>query len=236
MHCACIKGSPIEILELLILIYPEAISQKDNEGRSPFERALENVGTNADGPAVIRYLLKTDKNLVNNICSTDQHSLEFLLGSMNPYGSMRVNKEDIKARTRYCEAFKCILEADPDDDNRFFSALQNLPQFLKEDAFQHTVESRSLSQRRKFLQLDLFFSTFEPKLFQDFMIRGLESDDSKICLDWMNKRSCMRSVVFWMMVHLYGHCVWLGKKVSFEYIKDFVAIVLMVDTIPLLDH
>jgi hypothetical protein len=196
---------PEEVLELLILIHPGAMTCKDSKGRTPFLCALESVGSSSNGPATIKYFLDKDKTLVNTRCSNGNHPLTFL---QQESGSVSKNEEK---RARYRDSLKCILEANPDQNLGFFRALENLPNFMQEDVFIYTLEDEKLSKCQKHIQMDIFFTTFRPTTFQSVMIRSLESNNSKECMDWMNKQSCKPSVVFSLMIQLYMHCIWIGK-------------------------
>ena len=185
---------------------PEAILYEDAKERIPFECALENAGHSPYGPATIKFLLRKDNHLVNVPCSQARHSVQFFVDSMQGMRTSAIS------RPQYCEAFSYLLEARPHETDSFLQAMMGLPSFLKEDAFQFTVKTSKLSQQRKHLQMDIFFSSFSPLMFRSLMVQNLDSDKYKDCLDWMNNKSCNRSVVFYMMFRLYMHCAWVGKK------------------------
>jgi hypothetical protein len=216
---------PEEVLKLLIQIHPDAMTCKDSKQRTPFQCALESVGNSSNGPATIKYLLDDDKTLVNTKCSNGKHPLTFL---QQGYGSISKNG---KKRARYSDSLKCILGANPDQNLGFFRALENLDNFLQEDVFIHTLEDEKLSKCRKHIQMDIFFTTFRPKTFQSVMIRSLESNNSKECMDWMNKQSCKRSVVFFLMIQLYMHCLWIGK-LSLHQEKGYLVTLLVCSRCP----
>ena len=201
-----------EIVELLFFVYPDAMSRRDDKGRTPFQCALESVRKYPNAPATIQYLLSRDKTLVNTKCSNDRHPLDFLQRTSRIW-----DHKDSSKRARYRDSLKYMLEAEPDQDFGFFKVLEGLDPFLQEDVFVHTLDDPNMTTEQKHIQMDIFFTTFRPETFKTVMVRNLlesskGASNATTCMDWMNKQSKKRSVVCGLMAQLYLQIACMGTS------------------------
>jgi len=129
LHYACAYGISKEALAVLTAASTESITATDTKGRTPLHFAMGNADR-AASPAVVQHLLKANVSIVNLADKDGLTPLNLLSTQAN-----RLEKSDQKAECN--NAKKCLelyLKASPHASSDFFTALQSLPEFLREQA------------------------------------------------------------------------------------------------------
>ena len=111
---------------MLTSAYDQGIMTRDYQGRTPLTFALSNAGRKAS-PVAVRLLLNSNKDMVN---STG--------GGPSPVKTLAQFAQNRAFETAERESvLKCLehlLSFNPDPTADFFTALQSLPEWLKERA------------------------------------------------------------------------------------------------------
>lgn len=141
LHYACAYGATEESLYVLTESHLDAATTMDRVGRTPLHYALSNAGRKT-APVAVRLLLGLDKNLVNSI-GGGPLPLQFLA----EYAAT-VKKEDNEQRESVSACMKHLLAEKPTNPPPdFFTALQSLPEFLRERVVVMTTVQDLLNQK-----------------------------------------------------------------------------------------
>eukprot|EP00536_Pseudo-nitzschia_multiseries_P005140 jgi/Psemu1/238255/estExt_Genewise1.C_930096 len=125
LHYACLYGATEDFLHILIDAYPQGVASKDRFDRVPLHYSLSNAGR-PNAPAAVRLLLGLKPDLVNTpgIARMFSGSDAVRRGT----DSSTFSSESVE------ECLKRFLAAKPYPTADFFTALQSLPQRLREKA------------------------------------------------------------------------------------------------------
>jgi hypothetical protein len=158
LHYACAYGISKEALAVLTEASPESITARDTKGRTPLHFAMGNADR-AASPAVVQHLLTINMSIVNLADKDGLTPLHLL--------STQANRLTVAEQKAECNnAKKCLelyLKASPSASSDFFTALQSLPTFLREQAvvtpYVQDVINYQISNRfhTMILMLDLIF-------------------------------------------------------------------------------
>ncbi|VEU40414.1 unnamed protein product [Pseudo-nitzschia multistriata] len=151
LHYACLYGATEDFLRILTDAYPQGVAARDRFDRVPLHYSLSNAGR-PNAPAAVRLLLGLDPGLVNipGIARTlsgsdavrryaDQGSGG---GRKKAHGGNRPSSEPAGAASDASafssasveECLRRFLAAKPRPTADFFTALQSLPEALREKA------------------------------------------------------------------------------------------------------
>lgn len=158
LHYACAYGISKEALAVLTEASPESIMARDTKGRTPLHFAMGNADR-AASPSVVQHLLTINMSIVNLADKDGLTPLHLL--------STQANRLTVVEQKAECNnAKKCLelyLKASPNASSDFFTALQSLPTFLREQAvvtpYVQDVINYQISNRfhTMILMLDLIF-------------------------------------------------------------------------------
>lgn len=136
--------------------YDKAITTTDRFGRTPLHFALSNAGRES-APAAVRLLLSSHKKIVNTISGGP-----LPLRVLQEFAS-NVPKDDLQSRESVFRCLELLLSFNPDPTADFFTALQSLPDWLRERAVVMPIVQLLLNEKiaQRFptgvLLSDLFF-------------------------------------------------------------------------------
>lgn len=122
-----LQGTSEENLYILTGVHEDGITSEDKLGRTPLRFALSNAG-NKTSPAAVRLLLSLRRDIVN---ASKGESLP--LRVLAEYAAT-VRKGETEKRESVLKCLEHILSFNPDPTADFFTALQSLPEWLKERA------------------------------------------------------------------------------------------------------
>ena len=146
IHFAAAYGASEAALEALSSFCPRSLYAKENTGRSPLHYAMANAH-NDTSPKVLRFLLKNLDNdssvdEVDNEGNLPLHLMSLRVEGMgNDTVQDNESKENVKACLRIYLDSKPILTAD------CLTALQSLPQWLRDTAVTHSHVQKILNRR-----------------------------------------------------------------------------------------
>lgn len=156
LHYACAYGAAEDCLIVLTDAYPDAVSFMDQRFRTPLHFTLSNAGRPA-AAAAVRLLLGLNRDLVN---AKDGSPLPMKV--LAEFASLQSAQQ--KEERDSCKAcLKHLIAAHPIPTPDFFTALQQLPDFLKEIAvvMRHVQELLNYKIAERFctliLMLDFYF-------------------------------------------------------------------------------
>ena len=132
---ACAYGTTTAVLEVLINQEPQSTSAKELKGRTPLHLAMVNAHRSAS-PSVVKYLLENCPSEVINMSDESGNLPISLLAMIAKLGH---DKPD--ARKNAADCLDNYLEAKPAPTADFLSAVQSLPEWLRDKA----VSSRHLN-------------------------------------------------------------------------------------------
>jgi ankyrin repeat protein len=141
LHLACAFGRSEATLYVLTDAYPDAVTTVDNKQRTPLHFVLSNAGRKS-APAAVRLLLSLNTDLVNAAGGGPLPLL--VLAQFSRTGIDRANEEQLDA-VQGC--LRHILSSRPKPTPEFFSALQRLPAFLREEAVVITSVQKMLNDK-----------------------------------------------------------------------------------------
>ena len=108
--------------------YPEAISTRDRNNRTPLHFALSNA-SRAASPGAVRHLLELDPSLANS------NGGALPLRVLADFSQTLKSEDDASSpRASVLKCLEHLLNANPDPTADFFTALQALPSWLQERA------------------------------------------------------------------------------------------------------
>jgi len=186
MHYASAYGTTVEVLEVLLENYPESITKRENKGRNPLHLAMVNAHRKSS-PKVVGFLLEMNAAEIINTYDDDNHLPIHLLAMASKFPP-----EKILERKNAADCLKLYLNAKPKASADFLSAIQTLPEWLRDiavisghiqDILNHKIVMRFPTM---ILILDLLFLILAIVLFElstgatiDYLFTGDESEKAK---------------------------------------------------------
>lgn len=128
MHYASAYGTTREVLEVLIEAYPESITKRENKGRNPLHLAMVNAHRTSS-PKVVEFLLEVNAAEIINVYDDDSHLPLHLLSMASKFP-----EEKIMERKNASDCLKLYLNARPKATPDFLTAIQTLPEWLRDIA------------------------------------------------------------------------------------------------------
>jgi len=124
MHYACAYGTTREVLQVLLENYPESTTKRENKGRNALHLAMVNAHRKSS-PKVVGFLL--EKNAAEIINSYDnEHHL--------PIHLLAMASRNVQDRENAINCLKLYLKAKPKATADFLTAIQTLPEWLRDIA------------------------------------------------------------------------------------------------------
>ena len=166
MHYASAYGTTTEVLEVLLENYPESITKRENKGRNPLHLAMVNAHRKSS-PKVVGFLLEKNAAEIVNTYDDDNHLPIHLLAMASKFPP-----EKVMERKNAAECLKLYLDAKPKASADFLTAIQTLPEWLRDiavisdhiqDILNHKIVMRFPTM---ILILDLFFLILAITLFE----------------------------------------------------------------------
>lgn len=161
MHYACAYGTSSVVLKVLADAYPDSLTAREQKGRTPMHLAMVNAHRDAS-PGVIKFLLEGEGSTTVNRRDHDGflplHLLAKGLENYRADGSMQ--------RNNVSECLRMYLNAGPNPDADFLTALQDLPDWLQDTAVINMHVRNILNQKiiqrfpTSILMLDGYFLLF----------------------------------------------------------------------------
>mmetsp|Transcript_9093 Transcript_9093/g.12614 ORF Transcript_9093/g.12614 Transcript_9093/m.12614 type:complete len:884 (-) Transcript_9093:140-2791(-) len=128
IHYACAYGTRAAVLEVLVKAYPDGIFAKEESGRTPLHLAMVNAHRPAS-LSVLSFLLQERGADIINI-SDNYGFLPLHLLAM----ACRLSADKVEERRNATECLRMYLAAQPKPTADFLSALQALPDWLRDEA------------------------------------------------------------------------------------------------------
>eukprot|EP00986_Skeletonema_menzelii_P021064 scaffold33080_cov148-Skeletonema_menzelii.AAC.1 len=128
MHYASAYGTTREVLEVLLEAYPESITKRENKGRTPLHLAMVNAHRKSS-PKVVGFLLEVNAAEIINVYDDDSHLPIHLLSMASKFP-----EEKIMERKNASDCLKLYLNARPKATADFLTAIQTLPEWLRDIA------------------------------------------------------------------------------------------------------
>jgi len=130
MHYACAYGSHPAVLEVLGNVYPESLTAKEDNGRTPMHLAMVNAHR-AASPNTLAFLLSSEEAR-STINTRDRDG--FLPLHLLALGLKGYRVEDPEKQMNVSEALSMYLAAEPFPTADFLTAIQDLPEWLQDTA------------------------------------------------------------------------------------------------------
>lgn len=128
MHYASAYGTTREVLEVLLEVYPESITKRENKGRLPLHLAMVNAHRKSS-PKVVGFLLEVNAAEIINVYDDDNHLPIHLLSMASKFP-----EEKIMERQNASDCLQLYLDARPKATADFLTAIQTLPEWLRDIA------------------------------------------------------------------------------------------------------
>jgi len=128
MHYASAYGTTREVLEVLLENYPESITKRENKGRNPLHLAMVNAHRKSS-PKVVGFLLEKNAADIINTYDDDNHLPIHLLAMASKFPP-----EKVLERKNAADCLKLYLNAKPKASADFLTAIQTLPEWLRDIA------------------------------------------------------------------------------------------------------
>ena len=125
---ACAYGASEETMRVLTDAYGDAITTMDRLGRTPLHFAFSTAGRKA-APSSVRLLLSLRKDIVNS-----SHGSQLPLRVLADYATSLRGKDTGPQKESVNKCLEHLLSFNPDPTADFFTALQSLPDWLRERA------------------------------------------------------------------------------------------------------
>lgn len=129
MHYACAYGTNPVVLRVLADAYPDSLTAREQKGRTPMHLAMVNAHRDAS-PGVIAFLLEGPGKASVNRRDHDGYLPLHLLAK----GLENFKADSHDQRNNVSECLQMYLSAGPDPGADFLTALQDLPDWLKDTA------------------------------------------------------------------------------------------------------
>lgn len=128
IHYASAYGTTHEVLEVLLDAYPESITKRENKGRNPLHLAMVNAHRKSS-PKVVGFLLDVNAAEIINVYDDDSHLPIHLLSMASKFP-----EEKVQERKNASDCLKLYLNARPKATADFLTAIQTLPEWLRDIA------------------------------------------------------------------------------------------------------
>ncbi|KAL7542620.1 hypothetical protein ACHAXR_012331 [Thalassiosira sp. AJA248-18] len=166
MHYASAYGTTCEVLEVLLENYPESIVKRENKGRNPLHLAMVNAHRKSS-PKVVGFLLEKNAADIINTYDDDNHLPIHLLAMASKFPP-----EKVLERKNAADCLKLYLNSKPKASADFLTAIQTLPEWLRDiavisDHIQNILNHKIVMRfPTMILILDLFFLILVIVLFE----------------------------------------------------------------------
>jgi ankyrin repeat protein len=128
LHYASAYGTTREVLEVLLENYPESIAKTENKGRNPLHLAMVNAHRQSS-PKVVGFLLEKNADEIINSYDDDNHLPIHLLAMASKFPP-----EKVVERKNAADCLALYLDARPKSSADFLTAIQTLPEWLRDIA------------------------------------------------------------------------------------------------------
>mmetsp|Transcript_48503 Transcript_48503/g.58525 ORF Transcript_48503/g.58525 Transcript_48503/m.58525 type:complete len:819 (-) Transcript_48503:67-2523(-) len=128
LHYACAYGTSEEALKVLTDASPGSVKDTDNKGRTPLHFALGNADRSTS-PAAVRLLLAEFREVVDFTDADGQLPLHLLATQAS-----RLSNDQKKERRNAEKCLELYLASQPKATADFLTALQSLPEWLRDCA------------------------------------------------------------------------------------------------------
>ena len=128
MHYASAYGTTREVLQVLMESYPDSITKKENKGRNPLHLAMVNAHRKSS-PTVVEFLLEQAALEIINAYDDDNHLPIHLLAMASKFPAEKVTE-----RKNAADCLTLYLDAKPTASADFLTAVQTLPEWLRDIA------------------------------------------------------------------------------------------------------
>lgn len=130
LHYACAYGTSTAVLEVLVDAYPESIVARENKGRTHVHLAMVNAHRSAS-PGVLKFLLSIrGGDVICNMTDREGQLPVQLLANI----TSRLGPDQKDGRTNASACLEIYLNAKPRATVDFLTALQALPEWLRDTA------------------------------------------------------------------------------------------------------
>lgn len=166
MHYASAYGTTQEVLKVLLENYPESITKRENKGRNPLHLAMVNAHRKSS-PKVVGFLLENNASEIINAYDDDNHLPIHLLAMASKFPP-----EKVAERKNAADCLKLYLNARPKASADFLTAVQTLPEWLRDiavvsDHIQNILNHKIVMRfPTMILLLDFFFLLVLIALFE----------------------------------------------------------------------
>jgi ankyrin repeat protein len=130
IHYACAYGTHLVVLKVLAKAHPASLTAKENNGRTPMHLAMVNAHRD-ESPNVMRFLLG-HSDAVRTIDTRDHDG--YLPLHLLALGLKGYRADDPDKRTNVSECLSMYLAAEPKAAADFLTAIQDLPDWLRDTA------------------------------------------------------------------------------------------------------
>lgn len=130
LHYACAYGTSPAVLEVLLDAYPESIIARDAKGRTPLHLAMVNAHRSAS-PTVVRFLLWPREGL--DVVNMSDRNGQLPINSLANV-ACRLGPDKKEGRSNASSCLQMYLDAKPRANADFLTALQALPEWLRDTA------------------------------------------------------------------------------------------------------
>ncbi|KAL7517086.1 hypothetical protein ACHAWX_002037 [Stephanocyclus meneghinianus] len=166
IHYASAYGTTREVLQVLLENYPESLARKENKGRNPLHLAMVNAHRKYS-PTVVEFLLEQGASDIINVYDDDNHLPIHLLAMLSKFPPDKVWE-----RKNAADCLKLYLDYKPQASADFLTAVQTLPEWLRDiavisDHIQNILNHKIVMRfPTMILILDFFFLIFCIVLFE----------------------------------------------------------------------
>lgn len=203
-------GANVEVLRVIINAWDESLTKTDNKGRTPLHFAMGNAHRE-HSPEVVQLLLDLNPAGVNVLDSEKNLPLNLLSSKAES-----VEANQIKTRDSVKKCLNFYLKAKPNTSIEFLSAIQKMPEWVRDIAVIHptvqTMLNVKISSRfpTMILMLDFYFLA---AVIGCFSVTAKESIERRY--NEQNTTAESRSVSVALLSPLYiGVLYFLGREIT----------------------
>ncbi|KAL7555241.1 LOW QUALITY PROTEIN: hypothetical protein ACHAWF_018891 [Thalassiosira exigua] len=173
LHYACAYGATERALRVLTDANLHTVSAADHRGRTPLHFALGNADRPAS-PGVVALLLSQNPAVVDAVDLEGNLPVHLLATRA---GAIKEHEKEKRANCREC--FRKYLEAGPNATADLLTALQSLPDWLRDEAVLSPVVQKILNAKiatrfpTMIVVMDLFFYVLVIAFFQVAVVESL---------------------------------------------------------------
>jgi len=142
MHYACAYGTTTSVLEVLHEQCPQSCAARELKGRTPLHLAMVNAHRSAS-PDAVQFLLRTCPQVVDMADDSGYLAISLLATSM--IVKLGHDKPDAEKNAALCLQY--YLDAKPTPTADFLSAVQSLPEWLRDKAVSSEHLHKVLNER-----------------------------------------------------------------------------------------